>query len=249
MPAATHLSRKRRYLSVSKKNCVIARFAPASSLARSYVEVELRARRFRVNFRVRGDRDVEITRRLQPAHEVGGIGETFRMRHVARLARRRVAPQGDDVAHARVPVGPRDVEDLAARRPDAGQVRRGRQRGLAQDARHDVVGAFARRTVGTVGDRHESRRQRREPLDRRPEGLLPSPRRWAGRTRTRPSRAGTGRASRVIDRRFGDLVIDAFLRCVRRPPTRLASAWATASTGAARRRRSGAAACRRAPPP
>ena len=94
------------------------------------------------------------------------------MRHVGALPRRGIAAQRDDVAHARLPVAARDVEDLAARRADAGQVRRRGQRGLAQDARHDVVRALAGRPVRAVGDRHEAWRERREALDRLPERLL-----------------------------------------------------------------------------
>ena len=157
---------------MSKKNCVIARCAPASIFAREVVEVEVRVRRFRVHLGVGRDRDVEIADGPEPLHEVGGIREAAGVRLVGRLPGRRVAAQRDDVSHARVPVAARDVEDLLARRADAGQVRGRRKRGFAQDAGDRVVRALAGRPVRTVGDRYEARRERRETLDGLPQRAL-----------------------------------------------------------------------------
>ena len=111
--------------------------------------------------------------RPQAAHQVDRVRKAVRMRHVAsparpadrRAARRCGARRRPSSARAMSRISPRGA-------PDAGQVRRGGQRRLAQDARHDVVGALARRAVRAVGDRDEARRERREPLDRRPQRLL-----------------------------------------------------------------------------
>ena len=47
--------------------------------------------------------------------------------------------------------------DLGARRRDAGEMRRRRQRGLGEDALDRRVGALARRAAGAVGHRDEIR--------------------------------------------------------------------------------------------
>ena len=56
---------------------------------------------------------------------------------------------------------------------------------LAHDAGDGRVRALARGAAGAVGDRDESRLQRLEPLDRRPQRAPPSSPSWAGRTRRR----------------------------------------------------------------
>jgi hypothetical protein len=84
----------------------------------------------------------------------------------------RIAAQGHDVAHARLPVLARDRVDLVGRRPDAGQVRGRLQHRLGPDARHGRVRAVARRAAGAVGYRHEAGVERRQRLDRAPQALL-----------------------------------------------------------------------------
>ena len=110
--------------------------------------------------------------RFRPAHEVGGVGETARVRHVLRLPLGRVAAQRDDVADALVPIAARNGQHLVLAGTDAGQVRRTGEPGLARDAGDDVVGAVARGAVGAIGHRHEPRPQRREPLHRLPQRRL-----------------------------------------------------------------------------
>jgi hypothetical protein len=87
-------------------------------------------------------------------------------------ARRRIAAQRHDVAHARLLVALGDVVDLGLGRLHARQVCGGHERRLAHQARHGGVRALARRPARTVGHRHEARFQRLEPPDRRPQRLL-----------------------------------------------------------------------------
>ncbi len=107
------------------------------------------------------------------------------MRRVSRAgAAQRVAAQRHDVAHAGVVIIAHDGVDFLARRGDAGEMRGRRQRRLVEDALDGGVRALARRAAGAVGHRDEIRRQRRQPLDRLPQRLAPSPPCWAGRIRT-----------------------------------------------------------------
>ena len=126
-PAATS-SRKRRKQSGEKKNWVIARSAPASILRLRLSRSAAAARRIRMAFGIGGDRNLERRDLLQARDQLGGIGIAVGMRR-ERLARLgRIAAQRDDVADAGVPIGARDVVDLAAARLDAGQVRGGVER-------------------------------------------------------------------------------------------------------------------------
>jgi hypothetical protein len=79
--------------------------------------------------------------RFKPLHQVDGIGEAVRVRHVRTRALRRVATQRHDVPDAERPVVARDVEHFLAGRADAREVRRGRQRRFLEDTRDDLVGA------------------------------------------------------------------------------------------------------------
>ena len=71
-----------------------------------------------------------------------------------------------------VPIIARDLVDFLAGRADAGQMRRGRQRGFLEDPLDRRVGALSGRSAGAVGDRDEARLQRLEGLDRLPQRLL-----------------------------------------------------------------------------
>ena len=70
------------------------------------------------------------------------------------------------------PVFPRDVQNLAARRPDAGQMRRTDEPCLAHDTLHHPVRPVTGRSVGTVGDGYIVRSQRRQPLDGLPKPVF-----------------------------------------------------------------------------
>ena len=88
-----------------------------------------------MDFRIGGDRDLEVVTLLQPFHERGGTRIAFGMRNeVPAVGRRRITAQGDDVTHARFPVLVRDLADLVLACSNARQVRRRDKRGFARDA-------------------------------------------------------------------------------------------------------------------
>ena len=76
------------------------------------------------------------------------------------------------MADAGGPIGAHHVVDLLARRRDAGEMGGGRELRFGDDPRHGCVGALARAAARAVGDRDETRRQRREPGDRLPQRRL-----------------------------------------------------------------------------
>ena len=62
----------------------------------------------------------------KPRDQFGGIGVAAARRRIGRAeAPLRIAAQGDDVAHADLPITARDLVDLVARRADAGEMRGG----------------------------------------------------------------------------------------------------------------------------
>src|SRR5262245_3491103 len=99
---------------------------------------------------IRGHRDLEVRHALETRNEIRRVSKAIGMRRVGRLAFDRVAAQRDDVADALIPVATRDVENLAARCADAGEMRRTGQRRLALNARDEAVRALARGAVRTV---------------------------------------------------------------------------------------------------
>ncbi len=117
------------------------------------------------------DRNVERRDALEAVDQLGGIGVAVRMRCVSSARFGRVAAQGDDVPHAKVPIIAGDCVDFVPRRSDAGQVRGGRERGFLEYPLDRRVRAVAGRAAGSVGHRHEPRLERRERLDRVPQGL------------------------------------------------------------------------------
>ena len=123
--------------------------------------------------RIGRDRDLEIGDALDAGDEIGGVAIAVGMRRVALAdAAERIAAQRHDVAHARRHIGCDHLVDLGAGRRHAGEMRGGRERRLGEDALDRRVGALAGRAAGAVGDRDEVRRERREPRDRLPQGLL-----------------------------------------------------------------------------
>ena len=174
IPRAAQRSRKRRKRSGSKKNWVIARSAPASSLrfrlSRSASALGASGMRLRIG----GDRDLEIGDAPEAGDQVGRLGETVRSRHVGAAAGRRIAAQRDDVAHALVPVA-RAMSRISPRLAPM-QVRCGAPVSrVSRCTRVDqAVRAVTRRAVGAVGDRNETRGERREPLRAKPRASAPS---------------------------------------------------------------------------
>ena len=123
--------------------------------------------------RIGRDRHLEIADALDPGDEFGGILVSAGMRRVGCAeAARRIAAQRHDMPDADVAIIAHHRIDFLARGIDAGQMRRRHQRGLVEHALHGRVRAFAGRTAGAIGHRHEMRMQRREPLDRVPERTL-----------------------------------------------------------------------------
>ena len=172
MPAASARSMKRRKVSVSKKYWGDRPGRPRVDLALQVVEVGLGGTCRGMRFRIGRHRDLEGRDPPQPLHQIRRIGIALRMRHVVRSPGRRVAAQGHDVPHPGIPVLPRHVVHLAAGGPDAGQVRRGRQRGLAHESRHGGVGARLGGAARAIGDGDEAGRQWLQPPDAGPELVL-----------------------------------------------------------------------------
>ena len=147
-------------------------------LALEVIQIRSRRARLRMHLRVSRDRDVKRRDGGESRDQLRRVAETCGARPMRALPPRQIATQRDQVANALVPVAARDCEDLAARGADAGEVRCARERGVALDARHDVVGAFARGAVRAVSHRHEARCQRREALDGVPQDRLHRRVRW-----------------------------------------------------------------------
>ena len=200
IPAAATASRKRKKVSGSKKNCVIARVAPASSL------------RFRLSRSAAASRRIRdgIRDRPRPKSRTGAAAAAPRPapRHsrTRRDAARNVAPAvGGSPRSAtmwRTPAAQYSSAtcvDLVARRLDAGQVRRRGHARLALDPRHRRVGPLARRSARAIGHRHEARRRAAPASGPRPTAAPPSSRSWAGRIRscTSMSPADVGEQRRV----------------------------------------------------
>ena len=123
IPAAAASSRKRKKQSGEKKNWVIARSAPASTLRFKFSRSNARVDESGWHFRIGGDRNVERRDLLQSGDQFGGVAIAVRVRLILRARLRRVAAQRDDVANAELPIFARDGVDLVAasrrRRSDA----------------------------------------------------------------------------------------------------------------------------------
>ena len=157
---------------MSKKNCEIARVAPASIL------------RFRLSSSASSERESgcpsgnvatlisKSCRARSPATSSDAHAKPPGCGLVARRVRRRIATERDDVPDAHLPVVIGDPEHFLARRGNAREVRRGHKRRLRQDAPHRAVRALARAAAGAVRHRHEPRRQRLEALDGAPQRLF-----------------------------------------------------------------------------
>ena len=142
-------------------------------LGGQHVDVGIHRSRVRMLLRVGRDRHFDVGDALDAGNQIGAVGIAAGVRRVFLAdAADRIAAQRHDVAHAGLVISADDVIDLATRRAHAGQMRGRRQRGLGEDTLHRRVGALARRAAGAVGDRHEVRPQRREPLDRLPQRAL-----------------------------------------------------------------------------
>ena len=96
-----------------------------------------------VGLRVRGDRDVEVRDPAKPCHQIDGVGVAAGMRRVPGVGFRRVAAKGHDVADSGLVVRTGHLVHLLARGADAGEMRRGGERGLPEDPMHGRVGTVA----------------------------------------------------------------------------------------------------------
>ncbi len=100
-------------------------------LALEILQVGFGVRRIGVLLGIAGGADLERADLLQADDELGGIGVAAGMRAVlAAHAGRRIAAQRHDVSDAGIPIGPRDLVDLALGCADAGEVCRGIDTGL-----------------------------------------------------------------------------------------------------------------------
>src|SRR3546814_21110829 len=89
----------------------------------------------------------------------------------------RISDWSSDVCSSdlRCPIWLGDRIDLGLGRLDTRQVRGGGERRLALDARDRGVRALARRAARAIAHRHETRAERRQPLDRLPQGSFHPP--------------------------------------------------------------------------
>ena len=139
-------------------------------LALEMVEVGVGTGRLGMDLGIASDRNVERRDLLQARDQLGGIGIALRMRSEGAAGLGRVAAQRDEVAHARVPIGARHGIDFVAAGIDAGEMRGGGERRVAHDPLDRLVGALAGRAPCPVGHADEARVERRERLDRLPQG-------------------------------------------------------------------------------
>ena len=116
------------------------------------------------------DRDFEIGDGFDAAHEMrrGRIAERI-WHETGSDAAGRIAAQRDNVANADIPVIPDDLIDFVLRRRDAGEMRGRLHMRLAGNARDNVMGAFAGRAAGAIGDGDKMWLQRLQTLHRLPE--------------------------------------------------------------------------------
>ena len=185
MPAAAARSRKRRKSSASKKNWVMQRSAPASTL-RLRLSRSASRRRIGMLLGIARDADLEVADLLQAGHQLGGIGVAAGMGGCTwRPCPGRIAAQRHDVADAGVPVGARDVVDLARVAPTQVSGRPASMPVSLARAAPRLVRALARRAAGAVGHREEvgAAATAGSPP---PTACARPPRSWAARTRTRP---------------------------------------------------------------
>ena len=144
MPALTQASRKRKNVSASKKNCVIASLAPRVYLAFEPFDIGLGVSRFGVLLGIGADPDSEIAGIGQRLDQLAGIGEAVGMRGEAIRTLWRVAAQGDDLGDASLVKAIGNREGLFAGRLDAGQVRRNIEAGGLVQGADRLAGQFAR---------------------------------------------------------------------------------------------------------
>ncbi len=105
MPASAQASRKRRKVSASKKNWVMALEAPASILRLSQCTSAVAVGGIGVRFGVGADAERELAGRGQRLDQLDRVGEALGMRGEAGGALRRVAAQRDDLGHAGLGIG------------------------------------------------------------------------------------------------------------------------------------------------
>ena len=121
--AAAASSRKRKKQSAEKKNWVIARSAPASTLRLRLSRSTRATSESGWISGIGGDRNLERRDRLQAGDQLGRIGDSLPGAAVIRARLGRIAAQRDDVAHAELPIIARDRVDFARasrrRRSDA----------------------------------------------------------------------------------------------------------------------------------
>ena len=144
---------------------------PGVDLAFQVIEVGLGTDRLGMGFGEGRDADLEIGYALEPGDQVVGAGIASGMGRVAVSSGGGIAPERDDVAHARFPIAARDCVHLLAGGADAGEMGGRLEPGLPADARDRGMGAIAGRAAGAVSDRNEARGKRLQPLDRRPQLL------------------------------------------------------------------------------
>ncbi len=107
--------------------------------------------------RVGGNRDLDVgITRADARHQLGRGPVAVGMGGIGGAdAAGRIATQRHDMADAELVIAADDVIDLAARRADAGEVRRRREAGFMEDAGDGRMRALPGRAAGAIGDRDE----------------------------------------------------------------------------------------------
>ena len=129
------------------------------------VEFGVERARVRVSFGEGGNADFEIVPGAEAGDEIRCLGVTVGVRGVAGDAGWWIAAEGDDVAHAHVPVLIGDFIDVIAGRIDASEMRRWDERAFVENSLYGAMGAFAGTATGAVGDGDELWAQWFESLD------------------------------------------------------------------------------------
>ncbi len=142
-------------------------------LGRQHARVLLQVGRLRVPLGEGRDPHREVAQLAHQGDQLVGVAQALRVLD-PRLAgaARRVAAQGQHVAHARVGVVPDHLAQLGPRGPHARQVRDRGHRRLRRDPLGDPHRAVACRAARAVRHRHERRGQRLELADRLPQVAL-----------------------------------------------------------------------------
>jgi len=118
-------------------------------------------------------RDFEVGDGADSADQIGGVLVALRMGFKTHAnASRRIAPERQYVADARVPIFSHHGVHFILGRAHTGEMGHGLELCLVANALHRAQGAVARGAAGAIGDGNEIRIDRFKALQGAPEGVL-----------------------------------------------------------------------------